>query len=166
VVMVFGRRELKRDTPRTRAAWALPGAAAAALALLAVSPSQAAHPRDEELLQVLSANPIYELAADGVKSAAPPGASKSKPAAFSYHFETPSKQSKTKYEGLPGLKKGKKYNVVLYFIESTAAMYLDVDRDGKAVAPILKQMQKKALVFENHYANYPRSANAMLNVLA
>jgi arylsulfatase A-like enzyme len=150
--------------PSTRlTSWALNGSGVAVvvLALLAVSPSHAAG-ADAQVVADLSTNPVV-----GALSATPAAtvvAATGSKAPFSFRFDTTSKVSKAHFDGLPGLKPGKKYNVILYFIESTGKVYTGTQLNGKAVTPVLDGLEKHAIVFPRHYANYPLSANAMLNV--
>ncbi len=62
--------------------------------------------------------------------------------------------------------KGKKYNIILFFFESTPAKYLDMKVNGKFVMPAFRRLARNSLAMKRHYTNSPLSANAMLNVLA
>lgn len=65
-----------------------------------------------------------------------------------------------------GIPRGRRYNIILYFFESTPRCYLDLTLNGKPVAPVWHELARHAFIAENHYANYPLSASAMLSVLA
>ena len=151
------------ELPRHRLfAWLPAGAAVLVLGLLAVSPSHAA------LVTELAVNPVYGLLASETTAAEPAPTAEAPRAAepFSFRFDTASKVGKKHYPGLPGLAPGEKYNILFYFIESTASIYVDEERNGKPVAPVIHGLRKHGITFKNHYANYPLSANAMLGVLA
>ncbi|MCB1201284.1 MAG: LTA synthase family protein [Leptospiraceae bacterium] len=54
----------------------------------------------------------------------------------------------------------KKYNIVLYFFESTPEKYIDATINGKEITPVWNSLKKKGLYFKRHYANFPLSINA------
>ena len=150
-------------------AWALrsSGVMFILLGLLAVSPSHAAGP-DALVLADLSTNPVVGVLAGatvGPIAATPAATPRAAAAPFNFRFDTTSRASKARHGALKGLTPGKKYNVILYFIESTSALYTGTELNGKPVTPIFDALSQHAAVFPRHYANYPLSANAMLNVL-
>lgn len=55
----------------------------------------------------------------------------------------------------------KKYNIILFFFESTFERYLDIEIDGRKVTPVLNRLKREGITMNRHYANYPLSANAM-----
>lgn len=61
--------------------------------------------------------------------------------------------------------KGKKYNVIFYFFESTAYKYLDMTLKGRHVAPNWKKMSRNSFFATKHYAHFPLSAKALFSVL-
>ncbi len=154
-----------RARARQPNAWTLRGSAAAlvVLAVLAVRPSQAASPTVADL----SLNPMVGVLVAQTPAPLPPVVASATAAApkakFAWRFDTTSKAVKAKHDGL-GLPK-KKYNMILYFIESTAAQYVGTELNGKKVTPVLDGLRASSAVFPKHYANYPLSANAMLNVM-
>jgi arylsulfatase A-like enzyme len=174
-LVIRRRRTPERLTSRSRA-WALPAIASLLLGVFVVSKSHAADADpppdvDARVLADIAMNPVYGLVASAAsapaKAAAPAPAAPTAdgtPAPFSFRFDTTSRESKTHYEAIPGIERGKKYNIILYFIESTGAVYTDMEVNGKPVAPVLQRLAKNGLVLKHHYANYPLSANAMLNV--
>jgi arylsulfatase A-like enzyme len=190
IVLVTAELVIRRRAPAPREhpvrrrmqALALPTVAVASLLvlLLAVSESEAADLPDEpgvdsQTLADISMNPVYGLLASAPPVAArqatpapegpPRAAAASGAAPFDFHFDTTSRAAPAHYEAIPGLARGKRYNVILYFVESTAAVYTDMVVDGQPVTPVLHRLAQNSLLLKNHYANYPLSANAMLNVL-
>ncbi len=59
----------------------------------------------------------------------------------------------------------RRYNVIFYFFESTPHRYLDIKIGGRHVMETWQGLMKHSFIAERHYANYPLSANALLNVL-
>jgi phosphoglycerol transferase MdoB-like AlkP superfamily enzyme len=57
------------------------------------------------------------------------------------------------------------YNVILYFFESTSWRYYGLEYGGKEVLPRMRDLAKHGLLLENHYSNYPLSANTLYSVL-
>ena len=57
-----------------------------------------------------------------------------------------------------------KYNIILFFFESTFERYLDIEIDGREVTPVLNRLRREGITMNHHYANYPLSANAMYSV--
>lgn len=60
----------------------------------------------------------------------------------------------------------KKYNIILYFFESTAASYIGHKYNGKSVTPVWDKLKKNSFVANRHYVQYPLSVNSMYSVLA
>jgi arylsulfatase A-like enzyme len=63
-----------------------------------------------------------------------------------------------------GLPRGKKKNVILYFLESTPYSVIGKKIQGKELTPNLNKLKDKSLFFKRHYANVPLSINAFYNV--
>ncbi len=85
---------------------------------------------------------------------------------FHFGFERDSLTGNREYPHLNNIPRGKKYNIILYFFESTAHSYLDLKYKGKTVTPEWRRLMKNSLVMNNHYTNFPLSANALFSVLA
>ena len=62
--------------------------------------------------------------------------------------------------------RGKKYNIILYFFESTANRYLGMKINGKSVTPNLDRLSRNSFVSKNHYANFPLSVNSLFSVFS
>ncbi|MBN8220647.1 MAG: sulfatase-like hydrolase/transferase [Spirochaetes bacterium] len=63
----------------------------------------------------------------------------------------------------PDVPRGKKKNVILYFIESTPRSVIDKKVQGKELTPHLNRLKQRSLFFDRHYANFPLSINAFYN---
>ncbi|MBX3721252.1 MAG: sulfatase-like hydrolase/transferase [Turneriella sp.] len=63
----------------------------------------------------------------------------------------------------PDVPRGKKKNVILYFIESTPHSVIDKKVQGKELTPHLNRLKQRSLFFDRHYANFPLSINAFYN---
>jgi len=59
----------------------------------------------------------------------------------------------------------KKYNIILYYFESTPMKYMNMKVNNKAVVPNWLRLSKNSIYFKNHYANYPLSASALFSTL-
>lgn len=62
--------------------------------------------------------------------------------------------------------RGRKYNIVLYFFESTSASYVGKKINGRSVTPVWDRLRQNSFVAHNHYANYPLSVNAIYTTLS
>lgn len=61
--------------------------------------------------------------------------------------------------------RGAGYNIVLYFMESTSAAYMNLKYKDKDVMPNFKALAARSFVGEHHYANFPLSINTFYTVL-
>lgn len=59
--------------------------------------------------------------------------------------------------------RGKKKNVILYFLESTPISVIGKKIQGKELTPNLNKLKQRSLYFNRHYANMPLSINAFYN---
>lgn len=84
---------------------------------------------------------------------------------FRFGFDTRSPSIKRQYPRIHAIPRDKKYNIIFYFFESTPKRYIDYRVKGKYVMPTWRRLMKNAVIAENHYANFPLSANAMLSIL-
>ncbi len=84
---------------------------------------------------------------------------------FTYGFNTGSLVSSRVYPRKNLIPRGKKFNIVLYFFESTSSRYINEKIKGRYVVPNWRKLMKNAFVAENHYANFPLSANSLYSVL-
>jgi arylsulfatase A-like enzyme len=80
-------------------------------------------------------------------------------------LDTTSRHFPVIHNRIEAVPRGKKYNIILFFFESTPAQYLDITIGGKTVAPTWQRMMRNSFLSLNHYANYPLSANALLSTL-
>lgn len=67
---------------------------------------------------------------------------------------------------IEAIERGKKYNIVFYFLESVSASYMGMKHEGKPVTPRWDALAKSSFVANNHYAHYPLSINGLYTVLS
>ncbi len=91
----------------------------------------------------------------------PPGQQK----AVLAYYNTDSLEKAGKPRPLPAVKK-KRYNVILYFFESTSWRCYDLEYGGKPVLPVMRQLAKNGLLLKSHYSTYPLSAHTLYSVLS
>lgn len=84
--------------------------------------------------------------------------------AGSLRLDTSSLESNHVYPAIDNIPRGKNYNIILYFLESFPAKYLDLQVNGMDVVPNWHRLAQNAFVARNHYANFPLTANALLSV--
>jgi len=84
---------------------------------------------------------------------------------FKFGFNTDSLVSNKRYPRL-NLPRGKKYNIILYFFESTSIKYFGDKIDGKSVTPVWDKLGEHGFVTHNHYAHFPLSVNALFSVFS
>lgn len=86
-------------------------------------------------------------------------------AKFRFGFASDSLAQKAKIlPRLSALPRGKKYNILLFIMESTGARYIGLKQKGKPVTPNIDRVKENSLVFDRHYANYPLSVNAVYEI--
>ncbi len=90
-----------------------------------------------------------------------PASAKAVPA----HYNTDSFEKAGMYRPLPAVKKGR-YNIILYFCESTSWRYYDLVYNGEQVLPVMHSLARNGVLLKNHYSNYPLSANTLYSVLS
>ena len=127
--------------------------------------------RDAAVMHELVMNPVYNLAAaiPGALSFSRSGSSThlfSSGPVFEGSLDTASLVSDTRYTRSHIIPRCGKYNIIFYFFESTPSKYLDMKINGRLVTPTWHRLMKHSFIAENHYANYPLSANAMLAVFS
>ncbi len=115
-------------------------------------------------LHEFSYNPLYNLLAPE-KQTAPLAPSGQFTGSLPEFFNTTSRNFTRTLQKIDSPPRGKKYNVVLFFFESTPSKYLNITVNGRHVAPNWLRLMKNSFVSLDHYANYPLSANALLSVL-
>jgi arylsulfatase A-like enzyme len=91
----------------------------------------------------------------------PPASEKAVPA----HYNTDSLEKAGASRPLPSVAKGR-YNVILYFCESTSWRYYDLEYHGRPVLPVMHLLARNGLLLKNHYATYPLSAHTLYSVLS
>jgi arylsulfatase A-like enzyme len=91
----------------------------------------------------------------------PPASDKGIPA----YYNTDSIEKAGASRPLPAVAKGR-YNVVLYFCESTSWQYYDLEYHGRPVLPVMHSLARNGLLLKNHYATYPLSAQTLYSVLS
>ena len=119
-------------------------------------------------LHELSMNPVYNLFVKdkaNFNTEAFINEEDSKYFSFRYKFNTGSLVSNRRFPRLNIIPRGKKYNIILYFFESTPSKYVNIKINGKYVVKSLQRLSKNSFIAKNHYANFPLSANSLLNVL-
>lgn len=85
---------------------------------------------------------------------------------FQFGLDTESMASGKRYPRINSLPRGKKYNIIFYFFESTYSKYLDIKVDGKYILSTWQKLRKNSFVANKHYAHFPLSANALFSILA
>ena len=84
---------------------------------------------------------------------------------FQFRFNTDSVVSDKVYQRQFVIPRGKKYNIIFYLFESTPSCYLKVKCNGSFVMKTWNRLAKNSFIANNHYANYPLSANALLSIM-
>jgi phosphoglycerol transferase MdoB-like AlkP superfamily enzyme len=139
-------------------AFAMPLTLALGLLSSAMAGGNPARMRGEEL----GRNPVSALAsAAGSASFKPPSAGNAAKSAYN----TDSLENPGADRFLPRIKKGR-YNIILYFFESTSWKYYELEHNGEKVLPVMHSLAKNGLLLRNHYSNYPLSANTMFSVMS
>jgi len=122
--------------------------------------------RKMSMLREFSLNPVYNLCSLSPNNA-PVAAftAENGRLPFVYRLNTDSLASTRSYPRLDIIPRNKQYNIILYFFESTPSRYYDIKINGRYVIETWHRLEQHSLNFQNHYANYPLSANALLSVL-
>ena len=124
---------------------------------------QDAMPRQMSLLHELALNPItavihrtnHVLTRDTVDSGK---------AHFTFGLRTDSMADSRRFARRSAVPRRFGYNIILYFFESTPYKYYRLSVSGRPVMSNWHRLERHALNFTNHYANYPLSANALFSV--
>lgn len=117
---------------------------------------------DHILFKEISGNPLFnlfisrDLQIDNIAESIPEGE-------FQFGLNTESLVNPRLHRRINNIPRGKEYNIILYFFESTPMAYFDLEINGEKVLPNWHRLKKNALFATNHYANFPLSANAMLS---
>lgn len=82
---------------------------------------------------------------------------------FKFGLNTESLVNPRLHRRINNIPRGKEYNIILYFFESTPIAYFDLEINGEKVLPNWHRLKQNSLFVKNHYANFPLSANAMLS---
>ncbi|HOT44505.1 MAG TPA: sulfatase-like hydrolase/transferase [Spirochaetota bacterium] len=117
------------------------------------------------LLREFSMNPVCNLvraAPGGPGGTEAPGAKGGAP--FAFRLNTDSLETGDRYSRQDLMPRRKRYNIILYFFESTPRRYYDIRINGRYVIDTWHRLERNSLNFRNHYVNYPLSANALLTV--
>lgn len=118
------------------------------------------------LLNEFSMNPVYNLVTEiPVRTGRAETPRIKDEAPFSYRLNTDSLATERRYTSLDLIPRRKRYNIILYFFESTPYRYYDIKINGRNVIDTWHRLEKNSLNFRNHYVNYPLSANALMSVL-
>lgn len=118
------------------------------------------------LLREFSMNPVYNLITEAPDTAGAREAIQgNEKAPFAFGLNTDSLATDRYYPRQDLIPRGKNYNIILYFFESTPRRYYDIEINGRPVLGTWRRLEKNSLNLRNHYANYPLSANALLSVL-
>jgi arylsulfatase A-like enzyme len=119
------------------------------------------------ILHEFSMNPVYNLiTAETSVPYQEIAENNSAPVPFSFRLSTDSFQSSYRFNRQEAVPQNKKYNIILYFFESTPYKYYNTRINGKYVIGSWHRLEKNSINFRRHYANYPLSANALMSVLA
>lgn len=83
---------------------------------------------------------------------------------FRYGLDTSSLVSDKRFPKI-SLPRGKKYNIIYYFFESTAFKRIGNSYKGESLTPVWENLRKNSFVSDRHYANSPLSVNSMVSAL-
>lgn len=122
-------------------------------------------PRYLSLLREFSMNPVYNLAVPTPQHSPVTTTVPGERSPFSFRLNTDSLATNRRYARQDLIPRGKRYNIILYFFESTPYRYYNMKVHGRHVIETWHRLEKNSLNMRNHYANYPLSANALLSVL-
>lgn len=86
-------------------------------------------------------------------------------APFRFGLDTVSRLTNRVFPRL-NIPRGKRYNIVLYFLESTCQHYVGTNVKGRSVTPNWDRLSGHSFVSRNHYGTYPLSVSAMFSVLS
>ena len=114
-------------------------------------------------LREFSLNPLYNLLAPAEDKAASYMPSPGQENAD--RLNTDSEKFPMSLGPVRAVPKGKRYNIIFFFFESTPVKYLNLKVNGRPVAPTWNRLMRNSFVSLDHYANYPLSANALLSVM-
>jgi arylsulfatase A-like enzyme len=171
-------REIKADRNRSRLA-ALTVPALVALFIVICLGTDASVPHNQfdtryrkdqvarniSLLHDFSTSPVYNLFDRDSINASHETSPTHDDSKFSWRLNTASMATGKQYGRLDVIPRHKRYNIILYFFESTPRKYYDMKINGRYVVETWHRLEKNSLNFMNHYANYPLSANALMSVL-
>lgn len=121
--------------------------------------------RNLSLLHEFSTNPVYNLFDGDSVNASHQTLPAKADSAFSLRLDTDSLATGKRHGRLDTIPRHKRYNIILYFFESTPRKYYDMKINDRYVVETWHRLEKNSLNFTNHYANYPLSANALMSVL-
>ncbi len=114
------------------------------------------------LFKEISGNPIYNLILiEKETKRLPEFLEKEK---FQFGLNTESIINRRIHKRINNIPRGKDYNIIFYFFESTPMKYFDMEIKGEQLLPIWHKLKENSIFAKNHYANFPLSANAMLSV--
>ncbi len=117
------------------------------------------------LLHEFSMNPVYNLFTEAPAQGGGDTSREGSLAPFTFRLNTDSLATGREYSRQDLIPRRKKYNIILYFFESTPYRYYNIKINGRPVIGTWHRLGKNSLNFRNHYANYPLSANALMSVL-
>lgn len=120
--------------------------------------------KNRSMLREFSLNPVYNLFAGPDREEIKRASGKPDDSKFIYRLNTNSIETSRRYQRTDIIPRSGKYNIILYFFESTPHKYLDVKIKGRYVVDTWHRLARNSLNFNNHYANYPLSANALMTV--
>ena len=84
---------------------------------------------------------------------------------FRFGLNSDSLISTKKFPRLP-IPRGKQYNIVLYFFESTCRHYVGQKINGRRVTPVWDRLARNSFVANNHYTHNPLSIHSRVTVLS
>lgn len=116
------------------------------------------------MLHEFSMNPVYNLFSGSPASGAHIAEKMHSRGAFSFGLNTDSITADFRHGSIDIIPRSKKYNIILYFFESTPSKYYDLKAGGKYLLGTWRRLEQNSINFRNHYANYPLSANALMTV--
>ena len=84
---------------------------------------------------------------------------------FTYKLNTDSLTQRNIINQFP-IKRGVKYNIIFYFLESVSQKYTKLKVDKKLLMPNFQRLVKNSFVSKNHYTQNPLSIHSIISVLS
>ncbi|MBN2157754.1 MAG: sulfatase-like hydrolase/transferase [Spirochaetes bacterium] len=116
------------------------------------------------MLHEFSMNPVYNLFSGRANGDTAAAGYELLGGLFSFGLNTDSLATELTHGLSNAIPRGKRYNIILYFFESTPYKYYDLKIGNRLLLSNWHRLGKNSLNFRKHFANYPLSANALMSV--